>query len=289
MKKLDALYGALLGDACGVPYEFKAAYHLPSLELIDMVPPAGFIRSYPNIKPGTWSDDGALLLCLLQSLMQNSTDETVYVQDFAHRALGWARYGFLAVDYNVFDIGNQTRRAIDEIEYGIRALDRTDGDFANGNGSLMRGLAPALVATSAEHAHEIGTYQTIATHNTELCKAACGAYAALAYLLLNGMEFEDALKKALSIKRSKLLASHKHKEPCGTGFVADSFWSAVYAMRQGTDFKSVIRYAISLGEDTDTTACIAGGLAGAIYPIPQDWLDQLRGRELLIPFEEYLK
>lgn len=61
------LQGLLIGDALGVPYEFHDAAELPSSEAIEMQPPAGFPRSHGGILPGTWSDDGAQALCLLQS------------------------------------------------------------------------------------------------------------------------------------------------------------------------------------------------------------------------------
>ena len=62
------LYGALIGDALGVPYEFHAAEELPPYAEIEMTPPAGFQRAHAGVKPGTWSDDGAQALCLLDSL-----------------------------------------------------------------------------------------------------------------------------------------------------------------------------------------------------------------------------
>lgn len=64
-KILGGLYGLLIGDAVGVPYEFHAPERLPPFEQIDMVPPAGFVRSHQGIAAGTWSDDGAQALCLL--------------------------------------------------------------------------------------------------------------------------------------------------------------------------------------------------------------------------------
>ncbi len=53
-------------------------------------------------------------------------------------------------------------------------------------------------------------------------------------------------------------------------------------MRQ-PNYEAVVKYAVSLGDDTDTTACIAGGLAGlreGIEAIPARWLEKLRGKEI---------
>ena len=62
-------YGLLIGDALGVPYEFYEAEKLPPYEEIEMLPPAGFRKTYPKVDAGTWSDDGAQALCLLESLL----------------------------------------------------------------------------------------------------------------------------------------------------------------------------------------------------------------------------
>ncbi len=63
------LYGLLVGDALGVPYEFHSAEQIPPYDKIEMKPPLGFCRAHSAVKPGTWSDDGAQALCLLDSLI----------------------------------------------------------------------------------------------------------------------------------------------------------------------------------------------------------------------------
>ena len=60
----------LIGDALGVPYELYMADDLQRYEEIEMVPPAGFQKTYKDVEAGTWSDDGAQALCLLDSLLR---------------------------------------------------------------------------------------------------------------------------------------------------------------------------------------------------------------------------
>ncbi len=59
-----ALYGLLIGDALGVPYEFHPPAQIPAPALIELQPPEGFSRAHEGVAPGTWSDDGAHALCL---------------------------------------------------------------------------------------------------------------------------------------------------------------------------------------------------------------------------------
>ena len=71
----------------------------------------------------------------------------------------------------------------------------------------------------------------------------------------------------------------------GSGYVVDCLKSAYLALQE-PNYQAVIKKAISLGRDTDTTACVAGGLAGLAFgyeDIPPVWLQQLRAKELVEP------
>jgi ADP-ribosyl-[dinitrogen reductase] hydrolase len=70
-----------------------------------------------------------------------------------------------------------------------------------------------------------------------------------------------------------------HKSGLGHAYVADSLLSALTALEQGSSFRDVVELAISYGHDTDTTAAIAGGLAGIQYgaaAIPEEWMVAMR-------------
>jgi len=136
------LIGLLIGDALGVPYEFHRPSEIPREDLIEMSPPLGFSRAHPGVPPGTWSDDGAQALCLLDSLLHR---KGLDLEDFGRRMLDWYEHGYLAVDGKVFDVGVQTSSALLELRAGTPALKAGRNDErANGNGSLMRVLPLAL-------------------------------------------------------------------------------------------------------------------------------------------------
>jgi ADP-ribosylglycohydrolase len=80
-----------------------------------------------------------------------------------------------------------------------------------------------------------------------------------------------------------ILTAHQRINPKGSGYVVDTFWSALASLDHD-NFKDVIRSAIMLGNDTDTTACVAGGLAGIYFgydQLPKDWLEQLKGQDIV--------
>ena len=136
------LYGLLIGDALGVPYEFHSPADMPSPEEIEFAPPSGFRRAHPGVPPGTWSDDGAQALALLASLLECGQLD---LEDFGRRLVAWYEQGYLAVDGRVFDVGNQTREALHQLKSGSPAEKAGPAEErANGNGSLMRVLPLAL-------------------------------------------------------------------------------------------------------------------------------------------------
>lgn len=293
---LGGLVGLLVGDAIGVGYEFNPPEQLPPRELVDMVPPADFVRSHPSVPPGTWSDDGAQAMCLLASLVECGEFN---LEDFGIKLTSWMHFGYLAVDRQVFDVGIQTYEAMWRmLEDGVPAhLAGGDEEHENGNGSLMRVLPLALWHRgSNEELVQVAHDQSLPTHRHPRSLVVCALYSLVARGYLHGeddpwkwadSELErvyDAwvqyhqrhcLKKELDVVRD---FPRQHK-PSGTGYVVDTFWTARESMRAAT-FDDVIRTAIAFGHDTDTTACVAGGLAGikfGLHAIPQQWLRTLRG------------
>jgi ADP-ribosyl-[dinitrogen reductase] hydrolase len=103
------IFGLLIGDALGVPYEFNSPASIPPINEIEFTPPLGFHRSHSSVPPGTWSDDGAHALLLLASLLKHNQ---LNLEDLAQRLVQWFESGYMAVDNHVFDVGIQTRKAI---------------------------------------------------------------------------------------------------------------------------------------------------------------------------------
>ena len=69
-----------------------------------------------------------------------------------------------------------------------------------------------------------------------------------------------------------------------TGYVVDTLEAALWCLLNTEDYKSLVLKAVNLGDDTDTVAAVAGGLAGIYYgleEIPEEWLLKLQNREYL--------
>ena len=287
------MLGLLVGDACGVPYEFRDPRTLPPFEQLEMEPPKKFSRSYAHVPLGTWSDDGAQALCLFASLREC---RMYHAQDFAARLIKWHDRGHMAVDNYVFDIGNQTATAIGRLKKGTPTrYSGLSGERNNGNGALMRCLPLALLHEGNDVALVYEAHaQARLTHAHLRSQVCCALFCLWARREMQGhtaaWSSAVATLRAIYRKDPPALEELNTKvqpdtapEGTGTGYVLDSLHSARWACLGG-NFESIIKRALSLGNDTDTTACIAGGIAGlrhGIDGIPARWLTRLRGKEIL--------
>jgi ADP-ribosyl-[dinitrogen reductase] hydrolase len=295
------LFGLLIGDALGVPYEFQDADQLPPLAEIEMIPPVGFRRSHAGTPPGTWSDDGAQALCLLTSLLDCGKLDP---DDLGQRFVSWYQSGYMAIDQRVFDVGMHTSRVVQAIATGMPALDAGAlGQDARGNGSLMRSLPLVLWhrGTDAELVAD-AHLQSRVTHGDAYCQVCCALYCLWARQLLENaktpwMTATQSLRSIYQTNPSFLdildwaVRPDDVAEGLGGGYVIDALRSARMVMGGRKSYEQVVKAAIALGDDTDTTACIAGGVAGirdGIGAIPSRWLDQLRGQEIVLPLLERL-
>ncbi|PXX42646.1 ADP-ribosylglycohydrolase family protein [Undibacterium pigrum] len=294
------LVGLLVGDALGVPYEFHDASTIPAVELIEFQPPAGFARSHHLVQPGTWSDDGAQALCLLASLLECGQFDA---DDFGRRLVLWYDDGYMAVDGIVFDVGIITGKAILAMRQNVPALEAGAGDeYDNGNGSLMRVLPLALFHRGSDSdLVRIAQLQSQLTHAHMRSQVCCALYCLWARRILDDAvdpwnEAVGTLRTIYANKPQELeeleWSIRPDDEPIGygSGYVVDSLRSARMVLEAG-NYEAVVRAAVRLGNDTDTTACIAGGLAGirdGIDGIPERWREQLLGKTIFSPLLKQL-
>jgi ADP-ribosylglycohydrolase len=270
---LGGIYGLLVGDAVGVPYEFHTADELPAMERVDMISPPGFKRAHRGIPFGTWSDDGAQAMCLLDSLLEcGQLDLT----NFADKLWAWYENGLWAVDGQVFDIGIQTRASLQAYRQGMSP---EKSGFVHpegkGNGSLMRVLPLVLWHQGTDDQLVVDCHrQSLVTHGHLTNQVACALYCLWVRGVSKGQDIEEAYKWAVERLREIYGANSDERyeldhtlrpeqEPVskGSGYVVETIQSVRIAVRE-RNYETVIKKAISLGEDKDTNAAIAGGLYG---------------------------
>ncbi|HKR55202.1 MAG TPA: ADP-ribosylglycohydrolase family protein [Gemmatimonadales bacterium] len=286
------MWGLLVGDAVGVPFEFQTGLGPGAIE---MPPPPGFHRSHSDAPPQAWSDDGAQALCLLASLLDCGRLD---LDDLGRRLLRWGFEGYLAVDGVVFDVGTQTRTALARLRNGVPAEQAGRAEESgNGNGSLMRVLPLALWHQGSDvDLVSDAARQSLVTHGHVRSQVCCALYCLWIRGVLHGAgDPWDSAVRVVRETASSLpgwtaeLDHHIRPETApagsGSGYVVDCLHSARLAAQEAT-FERAIRKAVSLGPDTDTTAAVTGGVAGVrhgLRGVPHRWLAALAGRSLAEP------
>jgi ADP-ribosyl-[dinitrogen reductase] hydrolase len=279
-----ALYGSLVGDALGVPVEFSDRNQRDIDPVTDM-------RAFGtwNQPAGTWSDDGALLLCTAESLIHGTDLERT-----GAAFVRWMKAGEWAAHGKIFDIGGTTRAALSRIDAGCPPSLAGGLDVeSNGNGSLMRILPVALRFHSAppDTVSSAAMQLSAITHAHIRSQLACSLYCLFAQRLLAGETIPRAYQQALKSFRpiiaahpeehasfERLLSGRLPEEPRASirssGYVLDTLEASIWCLHHHNDFASTVLAAVNLGEDTDTTGCVTGGLAGIHYgtsSIPATW------------------
>ena len=288
------LVGMLVGDALGVPYEFHEAAEIPEPSLIELEPPEGFRRAHGGVAPGTWSDDGAQALCLLASLLHAGRLD---LDDFARRLRNWYELGYCAVDSEVFDVGVQTGRAIRALQAGAAAARRARAASATTATAASCACCRWRCGTAATTASSCATRCSRRCRRTATRARSCGARSTVCGRVACSTATADGeaawldavatLQALVSGDDRDELSHHvvRARAASGSGYVVDTLHSARAALGAG-GYEATVRAAIWLGDDTDTTACVAGGLAGVrdgVAAIPARWQGELRGREILDP------
>ena len=301
----NILIGSAVGDALGVPVEFKSRQYLQQNPVTDMM---GY-GTY-NMPPGTFSDDSSMMFCLAESLCNGYN-----LNDIAEKFQMWMHEGYWTADGEVFDVGISTRKAINRLRVVKNTTEAgSTSESDNGNGSLMRILPLAIFTKdlSIDERCEIVKEVSSITHAHNRSVLACIYYIEFALNVLDSENLEEAylntnfwLKLFLEeneiyknefpyferILNGKLI-DLKEDEIKSTGYVMDSLEASIWCLLHTNSYKDCVLKAVNLGHDTDTIACIAGGIAGIYYDaetIPTNWIEQLARVDDILHLAEQLE
>lgn len=293
-----ALLGLAVGDAVGTTVEFSPPGSFP--EVTDMVGGGPF-----RLKPGEWTDDTSMALCLAESLIERKGFDPV---DQLERYVRWYRHGRLSSNGRCFDIGNTVRQALHRFERTHEPYCGSTDPRAAGNGSLMR-LAPVVLAYAKDPQEAIqraGDSSRI-THAAPEAVDACRYFAGLLVGALQGASKEALLSPLFApipgywqmhplapAIQEVAQGSFLRRQPPqikGSGYVVRSLEAALWAFAYSVDFKEGCLKAVNLGDDADTTAAVYGQLAGAYYGlsgIPPAWRERVVQADLILGFADSL-
>lgn len=292
------IYGLAVGDALGVPYEFCTRNEMKKN-------PCNKMRGYGtyNQPIGSWSDDTSMTLCLLDAINYKTKEinEKLVIENF----INWKDASLFTANNYRFDIGNTTRKAIDNMKRGIFYANKNDTH--NGNGALMRisPLVPLLIDVDDMDKRFLTTKNiVIMTHANEINYVGCHIYIEYMISLWNNkldkiQSLSKTIEKLVPFYENKPeynafceyhriinedLYSLKEYEIKSTGYIIDTLEASLYCFLHTENYKSAVLKAVNLGEDTDTIAAITGSMCGLYYgfsDIPSSWIDKLLNTDLI--------
>jgi len=304
------LIGLLVGDALGVPFEFRASSEIIGkcggkgwARRLTFETPRTWRRSHAGTPPGTWSDDGAQALALGACVQGGGRD--LHEVRLGLDLVAWYQVGAWTPDGHVFDVGIQTSRAIGHLARDLGEPLPRDEEAA-GNGAAMRVL-PLGLAWRGDAAGLVraAIRSAALTHPSRVAELSAALVALWGWELATGQRRREAralppwerLAGVLELGDGPAwrpaLARLRSGQVNGSGYAPDTIATVAAALDAAFSYgikrspvatwRRAVREAILIGGDTDTTAAIAGGLAGAALgerAIPVKLRRELRGLEL---------
>lgn len=248
------MYGAILGDMIGSPYEFDCGDKTKEFPLFS--------------KNSTYTDDTVMTVAVAETFLdaQPSADE------------GWIRN-------RLANLMQRYGRAYPHAGYGLRfsrwlRTRHPEPYNSFGNGSAMRVCAVGWLYNDLETVRRMARLSADVTHNHPEGIKGAEATAAAIYLARTGSTkaeiktyVEETFHYDLSRTCDEIRPEYHHVESC-----QETVPEAITAFLEGQSFEDVIRTAVSLGGDCDTLTCIAGSIAEAFYGVPEELKAECRKR-----------
>ncbi|MBD2233384.1 ADP-ribosylglycohydrolase family protein [Phormidium tenue] len=295
MNSLERFRGCLLGlavgDAVGTTVEFQRRGSFAPVT--DLVGGGPF-----NLKPGQWTDDTSMALCLATSLVEVGAFDAA---DQMNRYCNWRDDGYLSSTGNCFDIGNTVSQALSEYKVFGNPFSGSTHPRSAGNGCLMR-LAPIpmFYFPDRDRAIQFSGQSARTTHGAEECINASRLFGNMLFRSLSGAsktailfdnDLETIASPAIQAIADGKYQSKRVSDIRGTGYVVDSLEAALWCFLTTESYEQAILAAANLGDDADTTAAICGQVAGAYYGesgIPMSWLERLAMRDRITELADRL-
>lgn len=260
------MYGAILGDIIGSPYEFDQGNKTKDFPLFST--------------QSCFTDDTVMTLAVADAFMNLSSD------DPAERARAVMVSKMKEFGRNYWTAG-----------YGQRFFQWLVGENSEpynsfGNGSAMRVSAAAWLFDDLDGVRRAARLSADVTHNHPEGIKGAEATAAAIFLARTGHGKDEIrqyivqeFKYDLSRTCDEIRPGYRHAESC-----QETVPEAITAFLEGESFEDVIRTAVSLGGDCDTLTAIAGSIAEGFYGVPEELKEACRQRltpDLLAVLERF--
>ncbi|MGN1450888.1 MAG: ADP-ribosylglycohydrolase family protein [Eubacteriales bacterium] len=246
------MYGAILGDIVGSPYEFDMGNKCKDFPLFS--------------ENSAYTDDTVMTIAVADAFMGAPEDDGEIRRRLVE---SMQRFGRLFPGAGYGGMFCKWLKSDNPRPYG-----------SWGNGSAMRVSSAAWLYRDLYTVRRMAALSAEVTHNHPEGVKGAEAVAAAVFLARTGNSkvrikayIEDAFGYDLSRTCDEIRPEYRHVESC-QGTVPE----AITAFLEGESFEDVIRTAVSLGGDCDTLTCIAGSIAEGFYGVPEELKRECRSR-----------
>ena len=263
------MYGAILGDIIGSPYEFDMGDKTKEFPLFS--------------KNSMFTDDSVMTIAVAEAFLDAPDDSEI-------------------IRRRLVDAMQKYGARYPHAGYGLRFCDWLESENPEpynswGNGSAMRVSSVAWLYNDLETVRRMARLSAEVTHNHPEGIKGAEATASAIFMARTGCSkdeirqyMEDEFDYVLNRTCDEIRPTYHHVESC-----METVPEALTAFLEGNSFEDVIRTAVSLGGDCDTLTCIAGSIAEGFYGVPEELKTECRTRlpqdllEILLRFENRLK
>lgn len=298
-KSSNGIIGLAIGDALGVPAEFKSREELRRYPIINMIGDGTY-----NLPAGTWSDDTSMTLATIHSIIET---ETIDTNDIADKFLKRFRNAEYTATNETFDIGRTALQSL--AKYELKQDDAINcgenNEYSNGNGSLMRILPIAYYIyhrdiKDCKEIYNIIRQVSSITHAHEISILGCYIYVMFALEILNKKDKAEAYRSIQQLdfslfsndvlsRYSRILKNDistlNEDSISSSGYVVSTLEATLWLFLNADDYNTTILKAINLGDDTDTVGACVGGLLGIYYgidSIKDEWKQTLKRYDYIV-------
>lgn len=285
-----SIYGLLVGDALGVPYEFRTPEYLANLTTIDMLPPQNHQRTYKVAKVGTWSDEGAMMLCMMNTI----NDCHAFKPDFYLRQLvAYKTQGLFAVNHEPFGYSRHFETVIKNFQSGAKIFHLDDKMASRDADTLTRMLPLAIFDAKNDGVSTIklAHTQALLTHANPINGICAAIYGQWVKSLVNGVKnpFVRAVNHLLELYNEdcRLLIVNeilKKRGAVGQNDIVECLMNTYEIINSTQSYHDAVIAAVKRGNQTSSLASAVGSIAGLMYgyqDIPAKWIQHLRGVDLV--------
>lgn len=306
---LDGMMGLVVGDALGNPVQFTRREEIKIDGPVTGMEAGGVF----NTPAGTWTDDSSMALATLSSI---NNFGFIFPDHIMKNFSRWLYDGEFTPFGKAFDEGVTCTQAIEnyELDEDVSTCGKT-GEFANGNGALMRILPVCLYCLDRGMDNHNAVWNihivTALTHNHPRAKMASGLYYFMAKEIVcgsgslnerlqvgmdkgmgfyyrnitQGSDFQQELDTYRRLADIEKLRATPEDGIRSSGYVVDTLEAAVWSLANTDSYRTGLLKAVNLGDDADTVGAVAGGLAGLYYgydAIPEEWLYEIKRRDWIL-------